>query len=108
MTTQGQQNQQQQQGQQPQQTITVRITGTEGIPFSGRISSAQDVQRVEGSVPKNYEIAFEDAAVTAAIRKQEPKQGTLKAEVVRGGEVVASRESSSATGVLNVVWTPKR
>ena len=108
-TTQGQQGQQnQQQGQQPQQTITVRVTGTEGLPFSGRVGSAQGLRRVEGSVPEKYEISFGGAAVTAAIRKQEPGRGTLRAEVIRGREVVASRESSSRTGVLNVVWTPQR
>ena len=105
----GQQSQQQQRdqkSQQSQQTITVRVTGTEGLPFSGRVGSTQGMRRVEGSVPEQYEIDFGGVAVTAAFRKQEPGQGTLRAEVVRGGEVVMSRESSSATGVLNLIWTP--
>ncbi len=103
---QGQQGQQQQQG--DKQTIMVRIAGTEGVSFTGRIGSAQDLRRVQGSVPKEYELPFRGAAVTAAIRKQQPGQGTLGVEVVRDGEVVASQETSTTTGVVNVVWTPQR
>lgn len=92
-----------------QQAIAVRITGTEGIAFAGRVGTAQERRRrVEGSVPEEYEITFEGAAVTAAVRKQEPQEGTLGVEVVRDGRVVASRESSTATGVVNVVWTPRQ
>lgn len=108
---QGQQQsqQQQQQNQQDQrQTIIVRITGTEGLSFSGRVGSAQELKRVQGSVPKEYELPFRGAAVTAAVRKQEPGRGTLGVEVVRSGEVVASKETSSTPGILNVVWTPQQ
>lgn len=52
------QQQQNQQDQQSRQTITVRVTGTEGLPFSGRVGSVQGMRRVEGSVPEEYEIAF--------------------------------------------------
>lgn len=109
-----QQNQQQDQQQrnqdqqQDKQTITVRITGTEGLAFSGRLGSAQDLRRIEGSVPKEYEIPFGGAAVTATIRKQQPGPGTLGVEVVRDGEVVADKETSSTTGVLNTFWTPRQ
>ncbi len=104
----GQQNQQpQRQEQQPQQTVTVRITGTEGLAFTGRVGSTQELKRVQGSVPKEYELPFRGAAATAAVRKQEPGQGTLGVEVVWGGEVVASKETSSTPGILNVVWTPQ-
>jgi outer membrane biosynthesis protein TonB len=106
---QGQQQsqQQQQQNQQDQrQTIIVRITGTEGLSFSGRVGSAQELKRVQGSVPEEYELPFRGAAVTAAVRKQEPGRGTLGVEVVRGGEVVDSKDTSSTPGILNIVWTP--
>lgn len=94
-----------------QQTITVRITGTEGLSFVGRVGSyagsegtAQDLQRIQGSVPEEYEIPFK-GTVTASVRKQEPGEGTLGAEVVRNGRVVASEQTSTTTGVLNVGWT---
>ena len=107
-----QQAQGQQQGRQGQQghqeTIIVRVTGTEGLSFSDRVGSTQDLQRVEGSVPEEYEIPSRGAAVTATIRKQQPGQGTLGVEVVRDGRVVADRETSAAPGILNVVWTPQR
>lgn len=89
-----------------QQIVTVRITGTEGLSFVGRVGTAQDQRRIQGSVPEEYEIPFEGAAVTAALRKQEPQEGALGVEVVHDGEVVASRESSTSTGVVTVVWTP--
>jgi outer membrane biosynthesis protein TonB len=101
--SQGQQDQQQGQ----RQTIVVRITGTEGLAFSGRVGSTQELKRVEGSVPKEYELPFRGGAATAAVRKQEPGRGTLRVEVVRGGEVIASQETSSAPGILNIVWTPQ-
>ncbi len=90
-----------------QQTVTVRITGTEGLAFAGRVNTAQDRRRVQGSVPEEYEVPFEGAAVTAAVRKREPGAGILGVEVVRDGRVVASRETSASTGVVNVVWTPQ-
>ena len=90
-----------------QQLITVRITGTEGLSFAGRIGTAQDRRRVQGSVPEEFEVPFEGAAVTAVVRKQEPGGGTLRVEVVRDGRVVASRETSTSTGVVNVVWTSR-
>lgn len=90
------------------QTITVRITGNEGLSFAGRVGTAQDRRRVQGNVPEEYEIAFEGAAVTAAVRKREPGAGTLGVEVVRDGEVVTSRETSTSTGVVNVVWSSQR
>lgn len=91
-----------------QQTITVRITGTEGLSFAGRIGSTQALRRVQGNVPEEYEIPFEGTVVTAAIRKQEPGRGTLGVEVVRDGEVVASQETSATTGLVNVVWSPQQ
>lgn len=103
----GQQNQQaQQQGQQNLQPVTVRVTGTEGLAFTGMVGSSQGLKQVEGNVPNKYEVSFGGTAVTAAIRKKEQGRGTLKVEIVRDGRVVASEESSAATGVVNLVWKP--
>lgn len=96
-----------QQGQQGQQTVTVRVTGTEGISFSGRVGSSREMRRVEGSVPEEYELPSRGAVANAALRKQEPGGGTLGVEVVLDGEVVASKETSTAPGVLNLVWTSR-
>lgn len=90
-----------------QQTIMVRVTGTEGLSFAGRVGTAQDRRRAQGRVPEEFEVPFEGAAVTAVVRKQEPGGGTLGVEVVREGRVVASRETSTSTGVVNVVWTSR-
>lgn len=103
----GQQNQQpQQQDQQPQQPVTVHVTGTEGLAFTGMVGSSQGLERVEGTVPNKYEVTFGGPAVTAAIRKKERGRGALKVEMIRDGRIVASRKSSSATGVVNLVWRP--
>jgi len=85
----------------------VRVTGTEGISFSGRVGSSREMRRVEGSVPEEYELPSRDAVANAALRKQEPGGGTLGVEVVLDGEVVASKETSTAPGVLNLVWTSR-
>lgn len=87
-------------------TVTVRVTGTEGLAFTGRVGSARNLRSVEDSVPQEYELPFGGSAVTATVRKQEPGPGTLEVEVIREGEVVDSRESTAATGVVNLVWTP--
>lgn len=105
---QGQQQGQQQDRQGQQQTVTVRVTGTEGVSFSGRVGSSRGVRRVEGSVPQEYDVPFGGAAATVTLRKQQPGEGTLGAEIVRDGQVIASRESSSTTGVVNVVWTSRQ
>ena len=83
------------------------MTGTEGLSFSGRIGSAREMRRIEGSVPEEYELPSGGAVVTAALRKREPGEGKLGVEVLLDGEEVAGRETSSAPGVLNLVWRPQ-
>ncbi len=86
------------------QTVTVRITGTEGLAFAGRAGSDQDVRRVQGSVPAEYEIPSSGAAVTVEIHKRQPGGGTLGIEVVRDGRVIARQTVSTTAGEINIVW----
>ena len=86
------------------QTVTVRITGTEGLAFAGRVGSDQDVRRVQGTVPAEYEIPSSGAAVTVEIHKRQPGGGTLGIEVVNGGRITARQTVSTTAGEINIVW----
>ena len=91
-----------------QQTVTVRITGTEGLSFAGRVGSARDLPHVQGSVPEEYEIPSADAAVTVEIHKREPGGGTLGIEVVSNGQIIARQTVSTTVGEINITWTSQQ
>lgn len=95
-------------GRNGEQAIVVRVTGTEGLSFVGRIASAQELKRIEGSVPEEYNLQTEPGAVAVSIRKQRRGAGTLGVEVIRGGRVVASKKTSNPMGMVNLVWSSSR
>lgn len=93
-----------------EQSITVRVTGTEGLSFAGRIGGTRDLKRVEGSVPGEYSLPVRagSEAATVSIRKQQRGAGTLGVEIVRGDRVLASKKSSNSLGLVNVVWSSRK
>lgn len=96
--------------QQNGQTVTVRVAGTEGLSFEGKVGGVQELKQVQGTTPEEYELPVksDSGVVTASIRKRTRDEGSIKVEVVREGQVVVSNESSGGTGVVNVVWSSNR
>lgn len=85
-------------------TVTVRVTGTEGIPFSGSIGNADGSRTVQGAVPDEFTVKAESLDVVTALIQKEDVPGRLTAEIVRGGEVVKHASTKAAYGAVTVTY----
>lgn len=96
--------------QQGQQTVTVHVTGTEGLSFRGNVSSGQELRRVQGTIPEKYELPVQrDASVVnVSVRKQGREEGSIEVELTRDGQMLANKESSGKAGIVNMVWFAKK
>ena len=95
------------------ETVTVRVAGTEGLRFTGEIATLDGSRSVEGTVPEEYEARIETGRrdfdyVSAFFSRnlEDEGEGTLRAEIVSGGEVVEEAETSARAGSVNVNWSP--
>ncbi len=94
--------------------LVVRVSGPQGTAYSGTYGTTQGgmmpVDGVLGAGPAEYAIetgggAFGD--VRAVFRKNQPVPGTLKAEVLSAGEVVAQGQTSEESSWVEVNWSPQ-
>ena len=95
------------------ETITVRVTGTEGLRFTGTISTLDGSRSVEGTVPEEYETEIQSGTrsfdyVSGAFSRdfEDDKEGTLKVEIVSDGRVVEEAETDARAGSVTVNWSP--
>jgi len=82
----------------------IKVSGTNGLEFSGSYmvltSGGQSTSKsVEGVVPAAYSVKGD--IVSVAFQKQ-TESGTLKVEILRGGKVVNSSDTTAAYGVVAV------
>ena len=93
--------------------IVLRVSGQQGVPYSGTYGIAQGgilpVEGVLGPVPAEYGVETGGAfgTISAAFRKTQPVPGVLKVELLSAGEVVAEGESSDEWGSVEVRWNPQ-
>jgi hypothetical protein len=95
--------------------VAVRVSGTQGVEYSGSYGTSQGQRSVDGALgaePEDYEVdaqtgRFEFDVITATFQKRSPGPGTLRVEIVSEGEVVASQETTAEYGVANVSWSPQ-
>jgi hypothetical protein len=92
----------------------VRVSGPQGTAYSGTYGTLQGgmipVDGVLGAGPAEYGIetgggAF--GAVSAVFQKNQPVAGTLRAEVLSAGEVVAEGSTSEESSWVEVKWSPQ-
>lgn len=95
------------------QTVTVRASGTEGLGFTGSIVTLDGSLSVEGDVPQEYDTQvdsgdFQFDFVSAVFTRDlaDEGEGTLRVEIVAGGEVVKEAETSAQAGTVSVTWSP--
>jgi hypothetical protein len=94
--------------------LVVRVSGPQGTAYSGRYGTTQGgmtpVDGILGAVPAEYAVdtvggAF--GAVSAVFQKNQPVPGTLRAEVLSAGEVVAEGATSEESSWVEVKWSPQ-
>jgi hypothetical protein len=88
--------------------VEVLISGDPGVRFSGEIETPDGARSVEGTVPEVYHVATSDSIpepgrITVTLRKED-QAGTLRAEIVRNGRVIASQETAARSGLAQVTW----
>jgi hypothetical protein len=94
--------------------LVVRVSGPQGTAYSGTYGTTQGgmipVDGILGPGPAEYGIetgggAF--GAVSAIFQKTQPVPGTLRAEVLSGGEVVAEGFTSEESRWVEIKWSPQ-
>lgn len=91
----------------------VRVTGTEGLKFTGNVGTLGGSRSVEGTIPKEYEVQVKTGeldfdSVTAFFSKDflDETEGTLRVEIVYEGQVVKQSETSAQAGSVTINWSP--
>ena len=83
-------------------TIVVEIAGTPGTPFEGSIGTAPSTQRIEGRVPTQFTVETAVAVAVTATKKEE--DGELTVRLLRGGQEISRRTTSSPYGTVLLVY----
>ncbi len=82
----------------------IKVSGTSGLEFSGSYmavtSDGDSVSKsVDGVVPTQYSLS--GTIISCSFQKQ-VEAGTLKVEILKGGQVVAESDTTAAYGVVIV------
>lgn len=91
----------------------VRVTGTEGLKFTGNVGTLGGTRSVEGEIPQEYEVQVRTGemdfdSITAFFSKDflDETEGTLRVEIVYEGQVVKQSETRAQAGSVTLNWSP--
>ena len=87
------------------QTVTIRVTGTPGVAFSGGYASAGgSYVSIEGETPQDFELEVRTEAdgVAANVQKRDEGNEELTLQLLVGGEVVAQQSTTEPFGGVSV------
>jgi hypothetical protein len=89
-------------------SLVLRISGTQGVQFSGNYTTpqgSQDISGTLGTTPTDYNLGGQDVAgmsvLTANVQKQ-GTYGTLKVEILKDGQVIQSAETNATNNAVSV------
>lgn len=83
------------------QTVTIRVTGTPGVAFSGGYATAGgSYSSIAGVTPQDFEIEVRNEAdgVAANVQKRDEGNEELTLQMLVGGEVVAQQSTTEPFG----------
>lgn len=87
------------------QTVTIRVTGTPGVAFTGNYAVAGgSTGTLEGVTPQDFEVTVRSEAdgVAANVRKRDEGNEELTLQLLVGGEVVAEKSTTEQFGWVSV------
>ena len=94
--------------------LVVRVSGPQGTAYSGTYGTTQGgmipVDGILGAAPVEYAVETRGGAfgaVSAVFQKNQLVPGTLRAEVLSAGEVVAEGSTSEESSWVEVKWSPQ-
>lgn len=84
--------------------FVIKVSGTIGLEFSGSYlvvtASGQSTSKsVDGIVPTEYSVT---GNIVSGVFQKQTEEGNLKVEIIKGGQVIASSETTAAYGVVSV------
>jgi hypothetical protein len=92
-------------------SLVLRISGTPGVEFIGSYTTPQGSQNISGTLgttPMDYELGGGGVAgvnvVTANVQKQ-GVGGTVKAEILKNGQVVQSAETNATNNTVSLTYS---
>lgn len=82
----------------------IKVSGTTGLKFSGSYmvitSGGQSTSKsVDGTIPAQYSVT---GNIVSAVFQKQTESGTLKVEIIKGGKVLNSSDTTAAYGVVSV------
>ncbi len=92
-------------------TVTIRVTGYIGAPFSGQLGTLDSSYPVAGAVPRDYlfEVRADSLSARsffATIRKTARDSNVLTVQILDEGEVVRTQSTTEAYGAVSLTWSP--
>ena len=91
--------------------VVARVSGTEGLKFSGNIGTLDEGRSVDGVVPAEYPVKGFDTSdlstdTVSLVMQKKGRQGEMVCEILVGGKVVKSSTTTAAYGTCDVAWSP--
>lgn len=91
--------------------VVARISGTQGLKFSGNVGTLDEGRSVDGTVPAEYEVEDFDTGdlstdSVSIVMQKNGTGGEMVCEIVVGGEVVKSSTTTADYGTCDVTWSP--
>ncbi len=82
----------------------IKVSGTTGLNFSGSYMTVTSngnstSKTVDGTVPTQYSVR---GTIVSVVFQKKTEGGYLKVEVLRGGKVINSSDTTAAYGVVSV------
>jgi len=82
--------------------VVVEITGTPGTTFEGSIGTAPSTKAIDGQVPAQFSVETAVAVAVSVTKKEE--NGELTVRLLRGGQEMSRRTTSSPYGTVLLVY----
>lgn len=83
---------------------TISVSGTQDLDFSGHYMvvtapGKSESKSVDGKVPQSYHAR---GSIVSVVFQKQSVNGVLKVQIIKGGRVVSSSDTSAAYGVVSV------
>jgi hypothetical protein len=91
--------------------VVARVSGTQGIKFSGNIGTLDKGRSVDGTIPAEYQVKEFDTSelstdTVSMVMQKSGRQGKMTCEIAVGGKVVKSASTTANYGTCDVTWSP--
>lgn len=92
-------------------TVVARVSGTEGLRFSGNIGTLDQGRSVDGTAPQDFQVKGFDTGdmstdTVSLVMQKDGRQGEMVCEILVGGKVVKSSKTTADYGTCDVTWSP--